>query len=47
MGVRPGPMKARLVMRGKTSPVAMPRSETVPTFSPSASRTGLPKSWDR
>ena len=35
-GVRPGPLKARLVTRGKTSPVAMPRSETLPIFSPSA-----------
>ena len=34
-GVRPGPLNARLVTRGKTSPVAMPRSETEPIFSPS------------
>ena len=47
IGVRPGPIKAREVMRGKTSPVAIPRSETEPIFSPSESRTGLPINWER
>ena len=46
-GVLPGPWKARDVTRGKTSPVAMPRSLTTPIFSPSESITGLPSSWDR
>ncbi len=46
-GVLPGPTKAREVTRGKTSPVAMPRSLTVPTCSPSESTTGRPSIWDR
>ena len=37
-----GPWNARLVMRGKTSPVEMARSEMVPIFSPLASTTGFP-----
>ncbi len=36
-GVRPGPSTASAVTRGKTSPVAMPRSLTRPTRSPSLS----------
>lgn len=31
-GVFPGPKKARLVIRGKTSPVCMARSEIDPIF---------------
>ena len=46
-GVLPGPWKARLVTRGKTSPVAMPRSFTVPIVSPVLSITGFPRSWVR
>ncbi len=46
-GDLPGPWKASEVTRGKTSRVAMPRSLTTPIFSPLASRTGLPRSWDR
>ena len=41
-GTRPGPWKARLVMRGKTSPVEMARSDMVPSRSPWASTTGSP-----
>ena len=41
-GTLPGPWKARLVMRGNTSPVEMARSEIVPIFSPVASTTGFP-----
>ena len=33
-GVLPGPSTASAVTRGKTSPVAMPRSFTRPIFSP-------------
>ncbi len=43
-GVLPGPTMARLVTRGKTSPVAMPRSLTLPICSPSRSYTGFPRS---
>ena len=39
-GVLPGPWKANAVTRGKTSPVAMPKSFTTPIFSPAASTTG-------
>ena len=39
-GVLPGPWNASAVTRGKTSPVAMPRSLTMPIFSPAASTTG-------
>ena len=41
-GILPGPWKARLVMRGNTSPVEMARSDTVPIFSPVQSTTGFP-----
>ena len=41
-GTLPGPWKARLVMRGNTSPVEMARSEMVPIFSPWMSKTGFP-----
>ena len=41
-GTLPGPWKARLVMRGNTSPVEMARSEMVPIFSPWVSTTGFP-----
>ncbi len=39
-GVLDGPWKANDVTRGKTSPVAMPRSLTTPIFSPVESITG-------
>ena len=41
-GTLPGPWKAKLVMRGNTSPVEIARSEIVPIFSPVASVTGFP-----
>ena len=39
-GVLPGPRNASDVTCGKTSPVAMPKSFTTPSFSPSTSKTG-------
>ena len=39
-GVLPGPWKASEVTCGKTSPVAMPRSLTMPMRSPVESTTG-------
>ena len=46
-GTLPGPWKARLVIRGNTSPVEIARSEIVPIFSPAESTTGFPSIWDR